>query len=145
MLGCFAGLLRNPSCLKPLHLCAQQVGVSAGGWLARLALSNLPYDGEGGHRSSTSSLGRAGCLTCCLTVTQGSASAPPVIHTPASAALLNGSCSVSGCSCNLLPSAGQVFGLCPAVHTLLTCGTPHQSLESYPFGRAEVGSTVLDG
>eukprot|EP00775_Hariotina_reticulata_P002812 gene2813-3104_t len=52
------------------------VGVSAGGWLARLALSSLPYD-------------------------------------------------------------GQIFGLGPAVHTLVTCGTPHRSLEAYPFGRAE--------
>lgn len=54
-----------------------QVGVSAGGWLARLALGSVPYDG----------------------------------HT---------------------------FGLSPLVHTLVTLGTPHQSLEAYPLGRAEV-------
>lgn len=51
--------------------------MSAGGWLARLALGSVPYD-------------------------------------------------------------GQVFGLSPLVHTLVTLGTPHQSLEAYPFGRAEV-------
>lgn len=53
-----------------------QVGVSAGGWLARLALGSVPYN-------------------------------------------------------------GQVFALSPLVHTLVTLGTPHQSLEAYPFGRAE--------
>lgn len=52
------------------------VGVSAGGWLARLALGGVPYNGE-------------------------------------------------------------TFGLSPLVHTLVTLGTPHQSLEAYPFGRAE--------
>ena len=55
----------------------QQVGVSAGGWLARLALGSVPYNGE-------------------------------------------------------------VFNLAPKVHTLVTLGTPHLSLEDYPFGRAEV-------
>ncbi|WIA15276.1 hypothetical protein OEZ85_001947 [Tetradesmus obliquus] len=52
------------------------VGISAGGWLARLALGSEPY-------------------------------------------------------------AGKVWGLAPSVHTLVTCGTPHHSLEAYPFGRAE--------
>lgn len=37
-----------------------------------------------------------------------------------------------------VPYDGQVFGLSPLVHTLVTLGTPHQSLEAYPFGRAEV-------
>lgn len=51
--------------------------MSAGGWLARLALGSQPYD-------------------------------------------------------------GKVFGLSPLVHTLVTLGTPHESMEAYPFGRAEV-------
>jgi hypothetical protein len=55
-----------------------QVGVSAGGWLARLALGGAPYE------------------------------------------------------------AGRVFALASLVHTLVCLGTPHQSLEAYPFGRAEV-------
>jgi len=59
------------------------VGVSAGGWLARLALGSVPY-------------------------------------------------------------YGVEFGLSPLVHTLVTLGTPHQSLEAYPFGRAEV-CTQRDG
>lgn len=58
-------------------MCFVQVGVSAGGWLARLALGSQPYD-------------------------------------------------------------GKVFGLSPLVHTLVTLGTPHESMEAYPFGRAEV-------
>lgn len=37
-----------------------------------------------------------------------------------------------------VPYNGETFGLAPLVHTLLTLGTPHQSLEAYPFGRAEV-------
>lgn len=50
------------------------VGVSAGGWLARLALGSCPYD-------------------------------------------------------------GATYGLAPSVSTLVTLGTPHGSLEAYPFGR----------
>lgn len=65
----------------PCHVLSVQVGVSAGGWLARLALGNVPYNGE-------------------------------------------------------------TFGLAPLVHTLVTLGTPHQSLEAYPFGRAEVRTEV---
>lgn len=49
--------------------------MSAGGWLARLALGGAPYD-------------------------------------------------------------GRVFGLAPAVHTLVCLGTPNKSLEQYPLGRA---------
>lgn len=52
------------------------IGVSAGGWLARLALGSRPYEG------------------------------------------------------------GRVFNLADAVHTLVCLGTPHSSLENYPFGRA---------
>jgi hypothetical protein len=38
----------------------------------------------------------------------------------------------------LLFHVGQVWGLAPKVATLVTLGSPHQSLEAYPFGRAEV-------
>lgn len=37
----------------------------------------------------------------------------------------------------LLP--GVRYGRASWVHTLLTLGTPHQSIENYPLGRAEVG------
>jgi hypothetical protein len=39
-------------------------------------------------------------------------------------------------------SAGARYGRSPWVHTLLTLGTPHQSIEAYPFGRATVRSTA---
>jgi hypothetical protein len=55
---------------------SSQVGVSAGGWLARLVLGGALYE------------------------------------------------------------RGVSWRLAPHVHTLVTCGTPHRSLEAYPFGRA---------
>ena len=33
---------------------------------------------------------------------------------------------------------GVRYARCSQVHTLVTLGTPHQSLERYPFGRVEV-------
>jgi hypothetical protein len=62
--------------LHQQHGAVALVGVSAGGWLGRLALGSEPY-------------------------------------------------------------AGRAYGLAPLVSTLVTLGTPHQSLEAYPFGRAQ--------
>jgi hypothetical protein len=64
------------------HPHTDQAGVSAGGWLARIALGSVPYK-------------------------------------------------------------GHVFGLRGLVHTLVCLGTPHASLEAYPFGRAEVCERLL--
>ena len=33
--------------------------------------------------------------------------------------------------------AGRTYGLSAGVHSLVTLGTPHHSIEQYPFGRAE--------
>lgn len=62
--------------LHQQHGAVALVGVSAGGWLGRLALGSEPY-------------------------------------------------------------AGRAYGIAPLVSTLVTLGTPHQSLEAYPFGRAQ--------
>ncbi len=42
------------------------------------------------------------------------------------------------CGAWVVWGAGVVHGRRDMVHTLLTLGTPHQSLEKYPFGRIEV-------
>lgn len=38
-----------------------------------------------------------------------------------------------------LPPVGVRYGLSPLVHSLVTLGAPHQSIEAYPFGRIQVG------
>ena len=37
-----------------------------------------------------------------------------------------------------LTCAGVRYGRAPLVHSLVTLGTPHQSIEDYPFGRTPV-------
>jgi hypothetical protein len=39
----------------------------------------------------------------------------------------------------LLP-AGNRYGLAPITHSLVALGSPHLSLEAYPFGRVQVGA-----
>ena len=36
------------------------------------------------------------------------------------------------------PYQGRVYGRCDCVKSLVTLGTPHLSIEAYPFGRVEV-------
>lgn len=57
---------------------------------------------------------------------------------PDNAALLQRPISSSSQPCAPL-RAGVRYVRSGLVHTLLTLGTPHASIEAYPFGRAQVG------